>query len=364
MEKTKLELLLEEAEKLKPEDSLERINKMSEENKILVAILDSQGLSQELSIICTTKGIKDYESYLAYIYEAPKNQIYKLSAIPDSDLSIQNQTDSSCVYQNSQNQLILEDSVNGHKRVGFKLPLSIFKSINSLCKEVAIRLAVEGIPSEGQSVFGISLGDLKIHVENGNIHVGETLMWNTNEEVLTFRIAASISGEVKVIFENQSNSTVVFSRRVFNGINIGEIGLELDSGHAAHLLMLEVYNGQLTGTPTTAIQRHQRINNFERLVNIKTKSPNMDKLRLKILGIDQSQIDTALASSRTLGEAVAYSLKTFNPASYSFTPSDDCILELQIFNTASEIPHDFQVVRTLQGYNEIESDIMNRKVLA
>ena len=364
VEKNKLELLIEEAEKIKPEEILEKINKLSDDNKMAVAMMESEGLSQEIAIVCVTKGITDYAGYNKYIDEPPKNQIYKLAPIAETDLLMQNQSGTSYFYQNSSNQLILEDSVASHTRLTFSLPCDIFKTIKHICTEVTIRAAIEGIPSDGQSVISLSFGDLNITIANTLITVGGIELCSTSEEVLRFRLSASISGVVEVTLENNSTVITAFSRSVFNGINIGEIGLELDSGAAVHLLLLEIYHGKLTGNPDSTIQRHQSLNAFEKLVKIKTRPPNIDKMRLKLLGIDDTQADSALSSARNLGEAVSYSLKTFSPESYSLSASTDCLIELKIFETADQVPADFQIVKTFEGEREIEFGIENRKVLA
>ena len=351
-------------EKLKAEEITEKINQLSDENKVIAAQLQSEGVSPEWTLICVNKGIKDFEGYRTYLDEVPTSQLYKLSQIDENSMKITENSLTAEVYQNNMYQLVISDIENSLKRVTFAVPSNIFTSLKYFTTSVTIRLAVEAVALEGHTKFGVSFGDIEIVIENGLVKVAGEDLCRVGEEPLVFRVHACVSGKVEVSLENTQASLNVFSRSVFNGVRVGDIGLQLEVGLQAHLLMLEVHDGRIPSEFTSKYEKFSKSEGSERFVRIKIKSPNVDKMRLGLLGINEEQAETALANTKDLTEAVSYSLQNYTPTSYSLSESGECILELKVFDTLELVPADFHQIKFFEHFKEIQLTLENRKVLA
>ena len=362
----RLKELASEGEKFTAEEASDGVSKLTDEEKAKVNELVARGLSLVKVWECWAEGVKEYEA----IVNQEKNKlqrVYKLEPFKDSDLSITDVHGTAEIYQNNLLHIVIDDSFNSHKEAKFTIPPSIFHENKRFIAEITIRAVLEASDSEGDLLYTFSIGDLSISVSGKSLSVnGESIGELPSTETTSLRIHASTCGQVSIVVEGTSYEAVQECSRVFNGVSIGEFKLSLDKGKHLGLVALEVHDSKVSTPFSGKIDKAQKSEGGERSMKIKTKSENISKTRIKMLGISDSQAEEALASAEDLPRAVQYSLTHFSPSlpAEVFAFPNDCIFEVKIFDSAAVVPADYHPVPFFENFERVTVILPEQRILA
>ena len=362
----KLKELSNEPEEFTVEEVKEKINQLSEEEKVKINEVIEKGVGAQWAYKCYTKGVKDYESVSKYVEETAPVQIYKLGPIDDTQLSTNDVHGTAEIYQNNLYYLVINDNANSHKSVKFNLPKTLFHGFKYFVTEVTVRAVLEKYSNNDEIEYGLNIGDLNIRIENSKVFVQNEAIGDLQKSELIIRINANSNGKVEIVFENVGLEAVLHLSKVFNGVQVGELEIFLNKGNTLSLVSLEVYDGRVVSGFNGKIEKGKKNEGGERSVKIKKRSANADRKRLKLLGINETEAEAALNSSENFIGAVLHSLQHYSPSLpvEVFNVPNTCISELKLFEPADQIPADFQTVLYVENFKPIDFALPNRKILA
>ena len=362
----RLKELASEGEKFTVEEANDGVSKLSDEDKDKVNELVAKGLPLVKIWECWQEGVREFEAITTH--EKNKTlRVYKLEPFKESELAITDVHGTAEIYQNNMLHIIISDSFTSHKDVKFTLPPSIFHENKHFLSEITIRVVLEANENEGALSYSFSIGDLTISIDGKSLAVnGETIGDLLNSETTTLRIHASTCGQVSTVVEGTSYEFVNECSGVFNGVSIGEFKLSLEKGNHLGLVALEVHDSKVSTNYSGKIDKPQKSEGGERSIKIKTKSENVSKSRIKLLGITDQQAEEALSSTHDLPEAVQYSLTHFSPSlpAEIFTFPNDCIFEVKIFDSLALVPADFHPVPFFENFERVSVSLPEQRILA
>ena len=340
-----------------------KVEGYSEEDKTKYNEVIERGIGELWAFNCFSKGIKDYESILAYEEPVPVNQIYNLSLLEESLVQTSDIHGSGELYQNYNSHIVIKDSNDSLKTFTFKLPERIFKDSKYFISEVTIRLAISG--SEN-SVFGISIGSLTASVDSDTLQIASSSFKISPTKSNILRINAKSTGHVKITLENTDESLEIQNNFVFNGILIEKFSLFLKQGNFVTLPLLQVFDGPITEKFSDKVQVASKQEGGERALRVKKTYENLDKSRLRLLGISESDAESSLKHSSSLREAVNYSFNHFEPtiSPSSFGLPDLAISEIGVYDDLSKVPAGFTPVPVYENLAKTSDTLQNSKILA
>lgn len=269
---------------------------------------------------------------------------------------------------------IIQNPKNIQDRREFKnvLDNSIFHPVEYVSTSVTILAAIEGKAYNNKLIGGLKIGDLEVGISTS---IGRPHFCINNEsngeaplnEPLIIRIYAKANGEVTITNENNKISSDRIIGNIFNGLKIGEFGVYLDLGVSISLLNFEVYDGKYGGQLSSKIEKQRELEGGERYVKIKTKDQNLDRLRLKLIGLSDEETDECLQNTQDLSGALDYALNRFGYDSMKNSPlslDQETITDVKIFDSKDQIPSDYKLVKIFEDARAIDIELPNRKLLA
>ena len=359
-----LNSMVKSQDELTVEEVKSKVEGFSEEDKTKFNEIVEKGVGEYWTYKCFTKNIKTYDEIVNYVEPITVNQIYRLSVLEESCYKITDVHGTAEIYQNNSFHIVIKDNVDSLKTFAFNVLPNIFNSSLHFLDTLTIRFIVIG---KENCEFGFKAGNIDFHVFNSQLKVNsEVLSSHVKPENIVVKIIASSSGSVKIIVENTNESVSLENNFLFDGINLAQFSLYLLKGDFVALAHFSIFDGVINENFPGKVDQPGKMEGGERSVKVKIVPENLDKARLRLLGITESEAETCISKTGSKTESVLYSLKNFQPAlpELAFDYPDICITEINLFDSLSSVPSDFKVVPTFENLSKLDFSLANSKVLA
>lgn len=364
----------ESAKKMTEEEAYQKLSQLKEEEQILASELLSLDVPVIRVITCFELGLKDIEKVLSYeepvVKEKAAENLYQLSAA--SNLNVKDLSGTAEIYQDAMSHFVINSSSleASRKQITSEFSSSIFHNVLVLPDVITIFAVVEGKKdSQDQLSFGLILGDATISISN---LTGIPVLVNTGsdfpiEKPLVVRIFASASGENQICIETTGENFTIFSDSIFNGLKIGNFGVFLEQGRTAELLGFEVHIGKFEAKSEKKFDRPKPLEGGERYVRCKPKGKATERCRLKILGLNEEEINETMQSASTFSERVEFSLRTFGMRDFvpcSFSLKHEVITDIIIVDKEADIPKGYVKAPIYENGRYVDFSCSGLKILA
>jgi len=356
------------------EEVMEMFSNASDKTKYLIEELTKENILTMIIAKCLDKGIKDKNGILEFAgkVEEPKSSLlFKLQPIESSNLKTSDIAGYADIYQNSNNQFVIENNnfPTARKEITTVPDLSVFRNTTQFVESLTIIAQLEGAHHQNHLSYGLKLGgvDIGISTNSGSPSFevnGSVVCPARLDEVLVVRIYLNPNGEIRIINENTKESVDLQDTTTFNGLQIGAYGLYMETGTRASLLTFEVYDGKNSKSVPAKVIKSKDADTYK-TIKVIPKSDNNDRLRLKLLGLTEDQITQALSSDRDLRSSLDYISQNF-PNVFQNTISSlnqDVITELKLVKSIREVPNGFTAVPIYEDGKQKEFNIPKRMIL-
>lgn len=323
---------------------------------------------------CIDRGIKDKNSILSFVDESDEKKsdlLFKLNQLELKDFTVTDVAEQADLYQNSTAQLVIENKnyTTTRKEITTQPELSYFRKPKQFIKELTILAVLEATAYKNQVHFGLKLGNLEIAVSTNsgrpNFEInGNCLCEVKINEQLAIRVHVDPNGSITVINDNQKESLEIQDSSVFNGLRMGAYGLFMNTGERSSLMIFEVYEGKYTGAIQSKPVKPKDADNFKQ-VKVNVRDENLDKFRLKLLGLTDDQVNDTLSNSQDLRSGLDYVSKHYpNHFQNALTSlNQDAITDVRFVKTNREVPNGFTVVPVLEEGKIKEFNIPRKMML-